>query len=63
MTKCASLMSAMGLREYCLDINTLKADALIEKFCDLKTNADKLKPLIRQKTSDLAPDVADDAAE
>jgi polysaccharide pyruvyl transferase WcaK-like protein len=50
--KCASLMSAMGLREYCVDIDTLTADALIEKFCDLKTNADKLKPLIRQKTSE-----------
>jgi polysaccharide pyruvyl transferase WcaK-like protein len=50
--KCAALMSAMGLQEYCLDINTLKADALIEKFCDLKRNADKLKPLIRQKASE-----------
>jgi polysaccharide pyruvyl transferase WcaK-like protein len=49
--KCASLMNAMGLQEYCLDISALKADALIEKFCDLKTNADKLKPLIREKTS------------
>jgi polysaccharide pyruvyl transferase WcaK-like protein len=50
--KCASLMSAMGLWEYCLDINTLKADELIEKFCDLRTNADRLKPLIRQKTNE-----------
>jgi polysaccharide pyruvyl transferase WcaK-like protein len=50
--KCASLMSAMGLRDYCLDISTLNAEALIEKFCDLKTNADTLKPLIRQKTSE-----------
>jgi polysaccharide pyruvyl transferase WcaK-like protein len=50
--KCESLMNAMGLGEYCLDINTLRADALIEKFCDLKTNADRLKPLIRQKTSE-----------
>jgi polysaccharide pyruvyl transferase WcaK-like protein len=50
--KCESLMNAMGLGEYCLDINTLRADALIEKFCDLKTNADRLKPLIKQKTSE-----------
>jgi hypothetical protein len=50
--KCESLMNAMGLGEYCLDINTLKADVLIEKFRDLKTNADRLKPLIRQKTSE-----------
>jgi polysaccharide pyruvyl transferase WcaK-like protein len=50
--KCTSLMSAMGLQDYCLDINTLKAEALIEKFCDLKTNAEELKPLIRQKASE-----------
>jgi polysaccharide pyruvyl transferase WcaK-like protein len=47
--KCESLMSAMGLSEYCLDINNLKADRLIEKFCDLEINASKLKPLIREK--------------
>jgi polysaccharide pyruvyl transferase WcaK-like protein len=47
--KCESLMSAMGLSDYCLDINDLKADRLIEKFCDLETNANKIKPLIREK--------------
>ena len=47
--KCNSLMSAMGLSEYCLDINDLKADKLIEKFCDLEINANKVKPLIREK--------------
>ena len=47
--KCESLMSAMGLSEYCLDINDLKADRLIEKFCDLETNANKIKPLIRER--------------
>jgi polysaccharide pyruvyl transferase WcaK-like protein len=47
--KCASLMSAMGLSAYCLDINDLKADMLITKFCDLETNASKLKPLIGEK--------------
>jgi len=47
--KCESLMSAVGLSAYCLDINDLKADKLIEKFCDLETNAGKLKPLIREK--------------
>jgi len=47
--KCESLMSTMGLSEYCLDINDLKADRLIEKFCNLETNAGKLKPLIREK--------------
>jgi polysaccharide pyruvyl transferase WcaK-like protein len=48
--KCESLMSSMGLSEYCIDIHNMKADILIEKFCDLATNADKLKPLISAKT-------------
>jgi polysaccharide pyruvyl transferase WcaK-like protein len=50
--KCESLMSAMGLSEYCLDINDLKADRLIEKFCDLQTNADRMKPQIREKAKE-----------
>jgi polysaccharide pyruvyl transferase WcaK-like protein len=47
--KCESLMSAMELSAYCLDINDLTADRLIEKFCHLETNATKLKPSIREK--------------
>ena len=47
--KCDSLMNAMGLSEYCLDINNLKADRLIGKFCDLETNANKIKPLIGER--------------
>jgi len=47
--KCASLMSNMGLSEYCQDINNLDSDRLIEQFCDLERNAEKLRPLIRQK--------------
>jgi polysaccharide pyruvyl transferase WcaK-like protein len=47
--KCESLMSAMGLSEYCLDIKDLKADSLIGKICDLEANADKVKPLIKEK--------------
>jgi polysaccharide pyruvyl transferase WcaK-like protein len=49
--KCDSLMSAMGLSEYCLNINDLTADGLVEKFCEIETNADKIKPLIREKTN------------
>jgi polysaccharide pyruvyl transferase WcaK-like protein len=45
--KCESLMSAMGLSEYCLDINDLRADTLIEKFCDLEINSGVIKPSIR----------------
>jgi polysaccharide pyruvyl transferase WcaK-like protein len=48
--KCESLMSAMGLSEYCLDINELQADRLIQKFCDLEVNTDNIKPLIKEKT-------------
>jgi polysaccharide pyruvyl transferase WcaK-like protein len=50
--KCESLMRAMGLSAYCLDIDKLKADTLIEKFCDLNTNADRLKPLVREKAGE-----------
>jgi polysaccharide pyruvyl transferase WcaK-like protein len=47
--KCESLMSAMGLSEYCLNINNLEADRLIEKFCQLKANSDIIKPSIGAK--------------
>jgi polysaccharide pyruvyl transferase WcaK-like protein len=47
--KCASLMSAMGLSEYCVDINDFKADELIGKFCDLEKNAEQLKSSIRER--------------
>ena len=47
--KCASLMSQMGLAEYCNDINCLDAGRLIEQFQDVERNAEQLKPVIRQK--------------
>jgi polysaccharide pyruvyl transferase WcaK-like protein len=50
--KCVSLMDSMGLSEYCQDINYLDGDKLIEQFCDLEKNADKLRPLIKQKTEE-----------
>ena len=50
--KCKSLMSAMGLLAYCLDIIDLKADSLIEKFCNLETSVDALKPLIEKKVGE-----------
>src|SRR5436309_8896410 len=50
--KCTSLMDAMGLSQYCLDINTLDSNILIEKIRDLERNASKLKPLIRLKTEE-----------
>jgi polysaccharide pyruvyl transferase WcaK-like protein len=50
--KCASLMSAMGLSAYCLDINDLKADQLIERICDAKKHAAELKLLIKKKNDE-----------
>jgi polysaccharide pyruvyl transferase WcaK-like protein len=50
--KCSSLMSQMGLSEYCQDINRLNADRLIEQFCDLEKNAKTLKPLIKNKAEE-----------
>jgi polysaccharide pyruvyl transferase WcaK-like protein len=47
--KCASLMSQMGLSEYCLNINHFSAERLIEQFCGLGKNAEKLRPVIREK--------------
>lgn len=47
--KCSSLMSDMGLAEYCHDINRMNAGRLIEQFQDVKRNAEKLKPAIRQR--------------
>ena len=47
--KCASLMSEMGLAEYCHEISDMSAERLVEQFQDLEKNAQKLKPLIRQK--------------
>ena len=47
--KCASLMRDMGLEEYCHDINDMNAGRLIEQFQRLEMNAEKLKPIIRQK--------------
>ena len=47
--KCASLMSEMGLAEYCHDINHMNADRLIEQFQEVERNTEKLKTVIRQK--------------
>jgi polysaccharide pyruvyl transferase WcaK-like protein len=47
--KCASLMSDMGLAEYCHDINHMNAGRLIEQFQRVQKNAAKLEPVIRQR--------------
>ena len=47
--KCSSLMSEMGLPEYCHDINQMNADTLIEQFQALVRNADDVKQVILQR--------------
>jgi polysaccharide pyruvyl transferase WcaK-like protein len=47
--KCSSLMSQMGLAEYCQDINGLSADRVIEQFCQLQQNAGCVKRMIKEK--------------
>ena len=47
--KCESLMRAVDLSDYCIDINDLKSDKLIEKFCELERNAEEIKLLVAEK--------------
>jgi polysaccharide pyruvyl transferase WcaK-like protein len=47
--KCSSLMSQMGLAEYCQDINTVSAARLIDRFCHLQENANCVKQILREK--------------
>jgi polysaccharide pyruvyl transferase WcaK-like protein len=48
--KCASLMAAMDLSRYCLDYNHLDGARLIEQFCHVEENAEKVRSLIGRKT-------------
>jgi polysaccharide pyruvyl transferase WcaK-like protein len=50
--KCSSLMSQMGLTDYCEDMNTLTADRLIEQFCQLEKNAPSLKANLAEKVEE-----------
>lgn len=50
--KCESLMSAMGLSAYCMDINDLQADMLIEKFRGLEAGYKELKSSIGEKVGE-----------
>jgi polysaccharide pyruvyl transferase WcaK-like protein len=45
-----SLMTAVGLQEFCQDIAKLDVSALIEQFVRLEENADRLRQEIRHKT-------------
>lgn len=50
--KCASLMDAVGLSEYCLDIHEVETNTLIRTFEHLVTNAEAIKAQIVQKTAE-----------
>jgi polysaccharide pyruvyl transferase WcaK-like protein len=50
--KCSSLMSEMGLAEYCHDINQMDADTLIEQFQALVRNSDNVKRMIAQRVDE-----------
>jgi polysaccharide pyruvyl transferase WcaK-like protein len=50
--KCSSLMSAMGLSNYSLEIHDLETDKLIEMLCDLELNADSVRASIREKNGE-----------
>jgi polysaccharide pyruvyl transferase WcaK-like protein len=47
--KSSSLMSEMGLSEYCHDINEMNADTLVKQFQALARNADDVKQKILQR--------------
>jgi polysaccharide pyruvyl transferase WcaK-like protein len=51
--KCHSLMTAMGMSDYCLNIRDLEPDMLIATFRRLELNADALKPLIKERIKGL----------
>ena len=46
--KCASLMSSMGLSQYCHDINEMDIDGLITQFKMIEKNRDMVKGTIRR---------------
>jgi polysaccharide pyruvyl transferase WcaK-like protein len=50
--KVSSLMSEMGLSEYCHDINEMDADTLIAQFQVLVRNAEKLRPAIARRVAE-----------
>jgi len=50
--KCSSLMSQMGLSDYCQDIQKLNGESLAEQFCRLSKNAVILKQSIAAKAAE-----------
>ncbi len=50
--KCTSLMSYMGLEEYCQNINDVRSEWLIERFGDLERNAERVKATMAERVSE-----------
>lgn len=50
--KCVSLMDDMGLSRYCMDINNLDGDSMIECFQDLETNGNALRHVIQRRSDE-----------
>jgi polysaccharide pyruvyl transferase WcaK-like protein len=49
--KCESVMAMMGMSDYCLEMDGLKADQLTSAFRRLEANAPTLRPSIRERTT------------
>jgi len=47
--KCSSLMSQMGLGDYCQDINHLHADDLVRQFRQLEENAENVRSIMAER--------------
>ena len=47
-----SLMTEIGLREYCIPLANLYFGDLIDRLVKLEKNADALRPYIKQKTEE-----------
>jgi polysaccharide pyruvyl transferase WcaK-like protein len=50
--KCSSLMSCMGLSDYCLDINRINPDQLVAKFEALEQHGEELERAIRLRVEE-----------
>jgi polysaccharide pyruvyl transferase WcaK-like protein len=50
--KCTSLMTQMGLSEYCQDIHQLEIGKLIAQFCSLEQNATVVRASIERKAEE-----------
>jgi hypothetical protein len=57
--KCVDLMRAMRMSEYCLEMNSVTADELMETFRRLERAAPRLAPLVRERAAAFRSALAD----